>query len=409
MCVFTFNRRSNVNEFSLGEHEKELLHRLVASGVDDAEFLKLFFERHDIESELKYATSEGSEYYEDALVGWVEIAERDYKAYWLRQPEEVQEGAIRPKKRRRTRKPKDISEPSERQDALGKYLARVVSEYERIIDFRNNILSGHVLSDEEALTFLSSPLAAAKSYDDFKTFRANPLSQILDTNYQVKEDQDDTGPYRKLVWGSGRSHTVRPLDVVGTNPVFPGDVVTHHDLRGLQLPGDRAVIFPHPREEGRFVVARPESIIGDVVRLAEVSLNGFPISREMGVGFILTGKFISENPVRIRYVTIHRPYLLSRTTITLEVECWLPPEEVLEQYRHAQHQILGRTPRSLKRKTVSLFEFVNQHKEKKSWRKLFDAWNEAHPSQRFRDRSHLYTTYKRALDTIASPPTLSKL
>jgi hypothetical protein len=52
MCVFTFNRRSNVKELSLGEHEKELLHRLVASGVDDAEFLKRFFERHEIESEL---------------------------------------------------------------------------------------------------------------------------------------------------------------------------------------------------------------------------------------------------------------------------------------------------------------------------------------------------------------------
>jgi hypothetical protein len=231
------------------------------------------------------------------------------------------------------------------------------------------------------------------------------LNQILDTQYQVKEDQDDSSPYRKLVWGSGHYLTVRPLGVVGTHPVFPGDVITHHDLSGLQLPGDSAVILPHPHEKGRFVVAQPESIIGDVVQLAEVSLGGFPISREKGVWFILTGTFIPEDPVRIRYVAIQRPYLLSRTTITLEVECWLPPEEVLEQYRHAQHEILGGAPRSLKRRTVDLFEFVNQHKEKKSWRERFDAWNEVHPSQRFRDRSHLYTTYKRALDNIASPPT----
>ena len=157
------------------------------------------------------------------------------------------------------------------------------------------------------------------------------------------------------------------------------------------------------------VVAQSESIIGELVNLAEVSLGGFPISREKGVWFILTGTFNPEDPVRIRYVAIQRPYLLSRTTITLEVEGWLPPEEVLEQYRHAQHEILGGTPRSLKGRTVALFEFVNQHREKKSWRELFDAWNEVHPSQRFRDRSHLYTTYKRALDNIASPPTLSKL
>jgi hypothetical protein len=160
--------------------------------------------------------------------------------------------------------------------------------------------------------------------------------------------------------------------------------------------------------EGRFVVAQPGSIIGDAVRLAEVSLSGFPISSETGVWFILTGEFISEAPVRIHYVTIQRPYLLKRTTITLEVECWLPPGEVLEQYRHAQHQMLGGTPRSLKGRTVDLFEFVNQHKGK-TWRELFDAWNEAHPSQRFRDRSYLYTTYMRSLNTLASPPTLPEI
>ena len=75
--------------------------------------------------------------------------------------------------------------------------------------------------------------------------------------------------------------------------------------------------------------------------------------------FILTGKFFPEDQVRIRYMTIRRPYLLSRTTITLEVECWLPPEEVLEQYRHAQHQILGGTPHSLKINTKKRSVGVN--------------------------------------------------
>jgi hypothetical protein len=65
---------------------------------------------------------------------------------------------------------------------------------------------------------------------------------------------------------------------------------------------------------------------------------------------MLAGKFIPEKPVRIRHVNIQRPYLLSRTTIAPEVECWLPPEEVLEQYRHAQHEILGGTTRSLKKR-----------------------------------------------------------
>lgn len=129
-------------------------------------------------------------------------------------------------------------------------------------------------------------------------------------------------------------------------------------------------------------------------------MRGYPISREMGVWFILTSEFVPEDPVRIRYMTTRRPELMSRTTITLEVESWLPPEEVLEQYRHAQSRILGKTPRSLKRRTLSVIQFVNQHRGK-SWRELFDAWNEAHPRLHFKDRSHLHTTYTRAVENVA--------
>jgi hypothetical protein len=406
--MFTISRRITVNKDAMRDYKKEFRYRLLASGVRDEAFIEQFYEGEEIERNLKSEDAVSDARYEEELAHLVEEAVKRYELYWLHRPGRVQEGDIPPKKRPGQRKPKDIAVAEERQDTLGRYLARVVSEYDTIKSFRKNFLSGRLLSEDEALTFLSSPLATAKSHVVFKMLGTDPLKQILDTNYQVKEDQDDSGPYRKLVWGSGRSSTVRPLGIVATKVVFPGDVVTHDILPGLRLRRDRAVILPHPCEEGQFVVAQPGSIIGDAVRLAQVSLDGFPISREKGVWFILTGEFKPESPVRIQYVTIQTPYLLKRTTITLEIESWLPPEEVLEQYRHAQHQILGRTPRSLKRRTVDLFEFVNQHKGK-TWRELFDAWNETHPSQRFRDRSHLYTTYKRARDTIASPPTLSDI
>jgi hypothetical protein len=389
----------------MSDYEKELHHRLLTRGISE-EWIGRIFDRHDVGRSLQNAHNMGLASYEEELEVLVEMAEDDYHHYVLESPGHVQEGDIpprtTPKKGGQGRKPKDVAEARERQDALGQYLAGAVSGYETINNFRKHVLSGRVLSEKEALTFLSSPLAAAKSRADFKTPRANLLNQILDTDYQAKEGEDDSGPYRRLVWGSGHIYTVRPLVVAGTHLVFPGDAVTNHDSR-LPLLGDRAVILPHPREKGRFVVAQPGSIIGDALRLAEVSLNGFPISKDMGVWFILTGEFNPEHPVRIRYETIQRPYLLSRTTITLEVESWLPPEEILEQYRHAQQQILGGTPRSLKRRTVDLFKFVIQHREKKYWSEVFDAWNKAHPSQRFKDRSHLYTTYMRAREKIASP------
>jgi hypothetical protein len=125
----------------------------------------------------------------------------------------------------------------------------------------------------------------------------------------------------------------------------------------------------------------------------------------MGVWFILTGEVVPEGPVRISYVTLRQPGL-TRTTITLELEGWVPPEAVLEQYRHAQREIFGKTPRSPIAKTLNVFEFVNRHKKEKAWRELLEAWNAEYPFWSFKDRSHLYTSYDRALEYVASPADL---
>jgi hypothetical protein len=358
-----------------------------------------FFERRDAERDLRSADAVSPAEYEEELEHLVGEAAKDYEHYWVGRQGRVQKGNIRPKKRQRGRKASSVAGAWERQEALARYLASAASEDERIISSRNDVLSGHVLSEEEALTFLSAPVAAAKGKrSSFKLLRINPLDRILDTNYQVEGGQDDRGPYRKLVWGRRRSSKIRPL-LITTRLIFPGDSVTPDDLRILR--GGSAVIIPHPREENRFVVAAQNSYIGQLAKIVEKSMGGYPISQEMGVWFILTGEFVPEDPVRIRYMTVQRPWLMSRTTITLEVESWLPPEEVLEQYRHAQHEILGKTPRSLKRNTLAVFDFVNQHKVK-SWRERFDAWNKEHPPrERFKDRRHLYTTYTRALENVA--------
>jgi hypothetical protein len=399
-----------MNTGHIGVYEKGLHHRLLALGMSDEEFLRTFFERwgRDIRGSLEGLEARNPAHYDDMLESWIETAENDYH-HWFMRSGRVQEGDIPPKKppkkKRRARNPKDIAGVWERQAALGRYLAGVALEDKDIVGFRRTFLSGRLLSVEEALIFLSSPSAAAagsRSMLTMKQLRINPLERILDTDYRVEEGQGDSGPYRKLIWGPRRTSTIGHLGTTPTELIFPGDVVTSDTLRGLRLREGRIVVFPHPRQQNRFVLAAENSVIAHMTSIVERSLEGYPISLEMGVWFILTGEFVTIDPLRIHYRTIRRPELLGRTTITLEVESWLPPEEVLEQYRHAQDQILGGTPRSLKRKSVALFDFVNQHKEK-SWRELFDAWNEAHPRQRFKDRSHLYTTYRRALDNIAAP------
>jgi hypothetical protein len=403
--VYTFSKRFIVNENQLGEHGKRVRRRLLELDISDEDFLQRFFERHgdDVESDLKSEETFGPARYEEALQSWIETAEKDHYYYGSERSSRVQEGNIPPKKSRRARKPKDIAGVWERQEALARYLEGVASEEEKIISFRREFLSGRLLSREEALTFLSSPSTIAEgSRTVFKMLRMNPLERILDSNYQMEEGQDDRGLYRKLMWTSGSTKKVRALDVTPSRPIFPGNVVTSDDLRGLRAQGGRVTIFPHPHEENRFVLARQNSVIAHMVDIVERALQGYPISLDRGVWFILTGEFIPEDPVRIRYMTVQHPDF-GRTTFTLEVEAWLPPEEVLDQYRHTQSQVLGKTPRSPKRKALNVFEFVNRHKGK-SWGELFELWNEQHPNDRFKDRSHLWTSYTRTLHSHLAIP-----
>jgi hypothetical protein len=391
-----------VNKNRTRNYRKDFVYRLWAAGVSDEAFIEQFYEGEEVERSLKMADTRGD--YEDELGTLVELAVDHYERYGLAslgrgQGADIQEPAtIRPKTRR-SRKPTGVAGAWERQEALAQYLATVALGEVGLRRFRKDVLSARFLSAEEALTFLGSPSAAARGKpSSFKSLRINPLDRILDTNYKFEESQDDRGSYRKLVWGRHRSSTIRPL-LVTTKPIFPGDSVTPEDLRILRR--GRAVIFPHPREKDRFVVAAQDSFIGQLVELVEKDMAGYPITTEMGVWFILTGEFFAEDPVHIRYTTVRRPWVMSRTTITLEVESWVPPEEVLEQYRHAQHEVLGKTPRSLKRDTLAVLELVNQHDDK-SWRERLKIWNKGHPQARhFKDPRHLYQSYMRAVENVA--------
>lgn len=381
------------------DYKRDIVHRLLGSGIRDERFIEEFLSRHEVVRNLRSEDARGPAEYEEELEHWVIEAEKDYESMWLGGRGHVKEGKIRPQRRQRSGRANSVAGAWERQEALARYLAHVASEDGRVVRFRKDVLSGHVLSEAQAMTFLSSPIAAADNQrSSLEMLNVHPLDRILDTSYEVEERQDDWGPYKKLVWGRRRSSTIRPL-LLTARPIYPGDNVTQDDLRFVRR--GRAVVFPHPRAENRLVVAGQRSFIEQIVNIVEKSLGGYPISKEMGVWFVLTGKFIPQDPVRIHYVKSRRPEL-HRTTITLEVEGWLPPEEVLEQYRHAQDEILGKRPRSLKRDTLAVFEFVNE-REGKSWRELYDNWNEEHPThQRFKDRSHLYTSYNRAIENIAN-------
>ena len=392
------------------DHRKEFVRHLKEAGVTHEEFIEAFLEEHgkDLESDLKGADAKGPDDYEEDLRYWIfDKAKKEYEAYRHLWQGSVRR-SIKPKRERDRRAGRNTADTWGRQEALAGYLAGVASEDGEIRRFRERVMSRKVLSAETALAFLSSPVAADRSRPELEARSIDPL----DRAYRSEEGVDAKGPYRKVVFKGSRRTSLFKIRHLweGTDPVFPGDLVTPNELGPFRFDGvplriGRVVFFPHPREADRLVAAKKGSIVANLVELAEDRLKDYPIPLGWAVWFILTDEFIPQDPVRISYTTLRRPEF-GRTTITLEVESWLPPEEVLSQYRYAQEGILDKKPRSLKSRTLAVFEFVNRHKGK-SWLELSDRWNEEYPLWRFKDPRHMNTTYTRALRVMASPTDLS--
>jgi hypothetical protein len=393
------------------DYRREFVRHLREAGVRDEEFIEEFLRGNgeDLESGLRRADIGGSADYEEELRFWVvDKGKKDYETYKPLWQDAVRR-SIKPKKERDRRAGRDTADAWERQGALAGYLAEVASADREIRQFRERVMSRRVLSAEAALAFLTSPIAAGHSRPELEMRGIDPLVRA---SYRYKRGVDDKGPFRRLVLrGRGRTSyaKVRPL-WQGTDPVFAGDLVAPKDLAPFRFDGTplkigRVVFFPHPCEEGRFVAAKRGSIAANLAELAEDRLKGYPISLGWAMWFILTDEFVPQDAVRISYTKLRRPEF-GRTIINLEVEGWLPPEEVLSQYRHAQEEILDKKPRSLKRKTLTMFEFVNRHKGK-SWRELYKDWNREYPLWRFEDPRHMNTTYTRTLRVVASPTDLS--
>ena len=393
------------------DYKTELKWYLVkATEINDQEWLERFFASHeDLERDFRSYKAVGGPLLDEWLVELAAEARRHYEAYYDPKYDdpETETGEIRPRRQHKSKKSSNTAEPWDRQEALGKYLARFAEDHPDIQRFREELLGGTTLNAEEARELISSPYAASRPLSFAKRHGRNALRCPL----SIQDTEDEDGwPYRSVtVRGKTKafSFEIRPLmRTASKGLIFPGDVVEPWDVRTQQWLPDRnaeprVFLFPHPEEKSHYVAATEKSVLAVLARLSEQRLRGYPISPEKGSWFILTGEFIPTNPVRIFYENLKHPNF-QHSTITVEAESWMSPEEIAEHYRYAQKQILGKTPRSLEAKSLDVFDFVNRNKGKTLDERL-RVRNKKNPTCRFGQRGHFYHAYKRDLRKIASP------
>ncbi len=92
-----------------------------------------------------------------------------------------------------------------------------------------------------------------------------------------------------------------------------------------------------------------------------------------------------------------------RGTVTMEVEPWLPADQVARMYRDAQRRMLGKEPRSVSADSLRLLEFAEEEKPGLSWREAMELWNERNPDRPYSDRGNFHRAVKKARSLVLEP------
>lgn len=142
-----------------------------------------------------------------------------------------------------------------------------------------------------------------------------------------------------------------------------------------------------------------DSAIGELDRLGDYFVGHYPWEKEQIMHFVLCGEVLQVNTVIGGYKrrTNFGPaaHSFDRSTITLEVESWIPPELVKQAYVGLQREAHGgRRVRQGNERNIEVFRFVldkshvrvvseSEHLGKlalpDTWQKLRKSWDEQFP------------------------------
>jgi len=265
--------------------------------------------------------------------------------------------------------------------AFSEYLAKIIATDPGVIRFRDRFLGGltNTLSFEQAQRFIDSPAARFFPYRFFKQ-RGIPFTgheAVLENYEKVRED------------GTGYHRATISIDPPGiTETACSGDA-REDAIRSLWWPQD------DDREFAERVRVWASSVLGELQRLASQLARKHPWQEDQATLFILTGITPLASTLRggLRYsygngVAAHK---YDSTTIKLEVQSWVPVEEVAKAYHKLQREAHGgRKYRSPEDRNVEVFRFVLEQSEVRivnseeylaklalpKWKKMRRLWNE---------------------------------
>lgn len=264
-----------------------------------------------------------------------------------------------------------------------RYLQLRGEKWPPVIEFRERMLGGRLLSSDEARTLVWSQLAGFMPPEWFES-EGVPIighnAQLLDSRIRRQGNQ-----YHEYV--------VFRVDL-------PGRTVDV-SKRGSGPSERRRNALQYRADEGHIEIMRVERS-SVLYHLYEVSgmLAGNLFADEAGATrFVLTGEWPQAPPLEAE---------IGAGSITLTTSPWISEKTLRHFYLQLQRRLRGGDNRPIEEKARDGLLFVTEHTDaqgrKPTWEVLRKLWNERYPRRRFENRGDFYKAYQRAEKVLVPAP-----
>jgi hypothetical protein len=271
-------------------------------------------------------------------------------------------------------------------DTRSRWLELVGRRQPEVVRFREKVLLEELLSSEDALVFVESPLAG---YASLGWFESEGVPMVDHTarvvNYELpREDGLARGRHERVVFRIDPPGRTVEMKKRGGGPAGRKPFA-------LQVRADDGLVEITYVERG--------SVLYDLHRVSVVLAGRLGADEAGATRFVLTGEWPPAPPLDAE---------LKPGAIVLAISPWVSEKTLRRFFLQLQRRYREGDNRPLSDKALAALLFVTEHADEHgrhpSFEKLTPLWNKRYPEWRFKSRFGLRDAYHRAAKVVVPAP-----
>jgi hypothetical protein len=274
---------------------------------------------------------------------------------------------------------------SEYNAARVKYFIKQANLRHDVKRFREEILLSQLLTTEQAYEFISSSIIRNTNYYEFLEYKESVTTYpFIKEEIVSQSEEDELGGVSRP--GNWRTWEIDISTLLSRQKYSRKDFIDSDETKFLA--------FPSPTGQVKVIFVSQGSV-GDVLRKIAISLaTQYRWEVAEATWFVLTGKVPWTKSVTVSHeVSDHTDH--GFLTVVIKADLWTPAEYVEKVFGTYQHLLLGGNNQPIDRRTLRMFELVEEVTDycggRPDWDSLKELWNKKFSSEE--EKPYPYPSY----------------